>query len=312
MNIRPYRDSDFHPLLHLWEQAIHLDTPTPGDFVRRVLLDENRSPDGLLIAETEEDKIAGFVLCLTLRHPIENVGLLEERGFISAFGVLPEMRRRGIGRALFEQAERWFAEKKRREIVIAPYPPNYFIPGVDKNHYAPAVSFLQNLGYEEFTDAIAMDAAIGQFELPKKIREKEKTLAAEGIKIEPLSVQKLVQFLIFMEKTMPGDWVQAARDRLREIADHALFDAVWLAIHGGEIVGYCQFDGEHFGPFGVADTHQGRGIGTVLLAKTLLQMRKSGHHSAYVLWTGERAAQGVYAALGFQITRRFGLFRKQI
>ena len=31
-----------------------------------------------------------------------------------------------------------------------------------------------------------------------------------------------------------------------------------------KVVGYCQFEGSHFGPFGVAKDFQGRGIGTVL------------------------------------------------
>src|SRR5690606_5769231 len=113
--------------------------------------------------------------------------------------------------------------------------------------------------------------------------------------------------------TMPGDWVEAARHRLRETAESVeVFDSILVATDGERIVGYCQFDGEHFGPFGVAESHQGRGIGGVLLAQTLLHMRKRGLHAVFVLWTGERAARGVYGKLGFEITRRFALMRKEI
>lgn len=291
---------------------MRLDALTPSDFIRRILLDENRSPDGLLVAE-KDDGVAGFVLCLTLRHAIEKVGLLEKRGFITAFGVRPALRRGGIGRALFQEAETFFRKHNREEIVIAPYPPNYLIPGVDKEHYAGALGFLHELGYTQFQEALAMDAPIGQFQLSAEVREKENELSAAGIASGPLTSARLVQFLEFMEETMPGDWVEVARARLRATAESLeIFDSVLVATEGERIVGYCQFDGEHFGPFGVAETHQGRGIGSVLLARTLLQMRKRGLHAAYVLWTGERAARGVYGKLGFTITRRFALMRKAL
>ena len=38
-------------------------------------------------------------------------------------------------------------------------------------------------------------------------------------------------------------------------------------------------------------------------------MRSHGHHSAYVLWTGERAARGIYKRLGFHVSRRFAILR---
>lgn len=313
MKFRPYRDADFLPILRVWEETMRLDALTSADFIRRVLLDENRSPESLLVAEAETGEPVGFALCLVLRHPIEKVGFLEKRGFITAFGVLPEWRRRGVGRALLAKAEEWFRQLGREEIVIAPYPPNYFIPGVDKEHYAGAIAFLQTLGYGEFLEALAMDAAIGTFQLSAELREKEKQLSSEGIAIGSLTDDYLVRFLNFMEENMPGDWAEAARERLRETAGNGgSFDAIQMARDGERIVGYCQFDGEHFGPFGVAESHQGRGIGSVLLARTLLRMRMSGQHAAYVLWTGDRAARGVYGKLGFEITRRFALMRKAL
>jgi GNAT superfamily N-acetyltransferase len=123
----------------------------------------------------------------------------------------------------------------------------------------------------------------------------------------------MAQFLSFMSATMPGDWVEDARNLLKDMTVGAApADSIFVATDEGKIVGYCKFVGEHFGPFGVADSHQGRGVGTLLLARTLHQMRKEGHHAAYVLWTGERAAKGVYARLGFTVSRRFALLRKAL
>ncbi len=77
------------------------------------------------------------------------------------------------------------------------------------------------------------------------------------------------------------------------------------------MIGYCQFEGAHFGPFGVADKYQGKGIGTVLLGRTLERMRAKGLHNAYVLWTDDVAAK-VYSKFGFEETRRFAVMKKEI
>jgi mycothiol synthase len=310
--IRPYCDADFHRLLRVWKESMSMDALTPAAFIRRVLLDENRAPESLLVAEAGGE-VVGFVLGLVLRHPIEKVGLMEKRGFITAFGVAPGWRRRGVGAALFEAAERKLQDLGRTEVAVAPYPPNYFIPGVDKENYAEAVGFLRQRGYAEFLEALAMDAPIGQFRLSAEVVAAEQKLREEGVEVQPLTVDRLVSYLNFMETIMPGDWVETARDRLTATADSAgVFDSIFVATDRDAIIGYCQFDQEHFGPFGVAGTHQGRGIGSVLLARTLLQMRMRGHHAAYVLWTGERAAKGVYGKLGFAVTRRFALMRKSL
>ena len=124
---------------------------------------------------------------------------------------------------------------------------------------------------------------------------------------------------------MPGPWVENGRRILHGMTTgQTTEDAIWLAIDtsaasGGEgytgdgrIIGFCQHEGEHFGPFGVSDDFQGRGIGTVLLARTLHRMRMKGCHSAWVLWTGQRALDGVYGRLGFRLSRRFAILKKEI
>jgi len=311
---RPYRDTDLHPLLDLWSRALPLDATTRDEFERRVILDVNREPDSLLLAfdsDDEETPPIGFILGLVLHRPIEQTGLLENRGFITAFGVDPERQRQGVGTTLLQKAEEFFRARNRKEIVIAPYTPNYFVPGVDKERYASGVSFLKKHGFEEFVEAIAMDAPIGTFEIDPKTLEIENRLRTEGIAIEIFSRDWMAEYLDFMRKDMPGPWLEDARRNLIDLT-RGLFnaDSILVARDKGRIIGYCQYEGQHFGPFGVVDGYQGRGIGSVLLARTLYQMRLRGNHSAFVLWTGERAAQGVYGRLGFTISRRFAVMRK--
>lgn len=313
--IRPYRDTDEPAILSLWEEALPFDSIGQTEFRRRVLLDANREPDSLQLAfdpAAPAGPPIGLILALVLRVPIEKTGLLEHRGFITAFGVRPSARRSGAGAALLARAEEFFRARNRREIALAPYTPNYFVPGVDKDRYAEGLAFLTKRGFTEFSEAIAMDATIGTFSLDEKTLATEAKLRTEGIVIEPIG-GAITEFLEFLAAIMPGPWVEDGRrvltDRERGTAPD---DCVYLARDHGKIIGYCQYEGEHFGPFGVSDGYQGRGIGSVLLARTILAMRRNGTHNAFVLWTGERAANGVYGRLGFTRSRRFALLRKTL
>lgn len=314
--LRPYRDTDLQSLLELWARALPLDATTRDEFERRVVLDVNREPDSLLLAFDREGGDAapiGFIHGVVLHRPIEQTGLLENRGFITVFGVDPARQRHGVGAALLQKAEEFFRARNRKEIVIAPYTPNYFVPGVDKERYASGVSFLKKHGFEEFVEAIAMDAPIGTFEIDPKTLATENKLRTEGVTIEIFSRDWMAEYLDFMRKDMPGPWLEDARRNLIDLT-HGRFnaDSILVARDHGKIIGYCQYEGQHFGPFGVVDGYQGRGIGSVLLARTLYQMRLRGNHCAFVLWTGERAAQGVYGRLGFTVSRRFAVMRKAL
>lgn len=312
ITIRPFEGRDTDELLKCWERALPLDAVNLPTFERKVLLDQNFERESAQVALVD-GTIAGFITCFVLNKPIEKTGFREDTGFIQAMGVAPEFRGQGVGAKLLAAAEAFFRARKRRIITIAPYTPNYFVPGVDKERYADGVKFLEKHGFAEYSEGIAADAPISKFELEPKVLEKEKQLAAEGIVIRHYERGDLVGYMQFQRDLMPGPWIEDARRNLTELT-HGRYpcDAIWLAIDNGKIIGFCQNEGDHFGPFGVSDDYQGKGIGTVLLARTLYQMRLSGHHCAWVLWTGERALKGVYGRLGFTLTRRFALMRKEL
>lgn len=315
--VRPFRGSDTAALLACWEQALPYDAITLDQLESRVLLDDNFETGGLLVAHLG-NALAGFISCFVLNKPIEKTGLMEDRGFIQAFGVAPAHRGKGAGSALLAAAEDFFRARNRSLIVLAPYTPNYFVPGVDKDNYADGLAFLTAHGFTEYSEALAADALIGTFALADDVLTREQQLQAEGITIRHYQRADLAEFMQFQRDLMPGPWVEDARRNLRELAAGRFSpDAIWLAIDerhsgGAKIIGFCQHEHEHFGPFGVSDAYQSKGIGTVLLARTLYQMRLKGCHSAWVLWTGQRALDGVYKRLGFKLTRRFAIMKKEL
>ena len=295
MTIRPYQDGDAAELLSLWEVALPCDAVTGEEFERRVLLDPNRDPESVLVAvEGAGAVITGFIICFVPRVVPPADPQRPLRACITMFAVHPSCRGRGVGIRLLERAVAWCREQGCASVAVAPYATGYFLPGVDRERHTDGLHFLLRHGFREVSEALAMDAPIGTYEISPEVLAREAELRGEGVAVRADARDHMTAFLAFMGDHMPWDWELEARERLR-YATLGLFpsDGIQLAWHGERIVGYCQFVGEHFGPFGVVEDWQGRGVGTVLLARTLAAVRRHGHHTAYVLWTGERAAQGI-------------------
>jgi GNAT superfamily N-acetyltransferase len=312
LSISPYTDSVREELLKLWEAALPLDAITADTLESRVLLDENFDPETFLLAHSE-GILVGFVLGVhAKRMHLGDADPDGDRSWITGLGVHPTALLDTVGTRLLQEIESRFNSLGKHECRISSYPPGYFTPGIDTRAYAPLLNLLRGHGYEVFHEALSMDAPIVHFTVPEKTLEIQNKLRSEGIEIRPYLRTDLVKFMEFLEKTMPSDWVRVERRNLRKISEggfHA--EQIMVVTHNENIIGYCQFEGSHFGPFGVSDTYQGRGIGTVLLARTLERMRHEGHHDAWVMWTDDVAAK-VYGKFGFKETRRFALLKKTL
>jgi mycothiol synthase len=312
LSITPYSDTTREELLSLWSAALPLDAITLDTLETRVLLDENFDPDTFLLARLNGELI-GFALGIhAKRMPLGDADPSGDRCWITALGVRPGHDVNTIGTSLLTEAEKRFKVLGKHECRVAGYPPGYFTPGIDMRAYKPLLELFQANGYVVFHEALSMDSSIVLFTVPEKTVEIEKKLKEGGIEIRSYRRNDLVRFMEFLEKTMPSDWVRVERRNLRKIAEGEFHpEQVVIVTKGNDIIGYCQFEGSHFGPFGVSDAYQGRGIGTVLLARTLERMRQEGYHDAWVMWTDDLAAK-VYGKFGFKETRRFAMLKKVI
>ncbi|HOU11514.1 MAG TPA: GNAT family N-acetyltransferase [Anaerolineae bacterium] len=309
--IRSYRGTDEAALLDLWRATMTHDPITPSVWRTKVLLDPNFDPEGLLVAEDGE-ALVGFVLSLVRRVPYFLQGLEPEVGWITAFGVHPERRRQGIGRALFDAALARMAALGRTRVAISPYTPNYFIPGVDVDAYPAAVAFLSATGWQTTSIPIAMRAELTGLQIPPDIIALEDRLRQDDIVMRPVQPADLPALMAFTVEHFGWDWYRFAQDYLLALFGAGADDiGCYVAARGDAIVGYCQHRRERFGPFGVAPEMRNRGIGRLLLFRCLADMAARGFHCAYFLWTGKDAAR-MYSLAGFRQMRQFAIMQKTL
>ncbi len=311
--ITPYGGSftDFFSLQALLGRVMAADPDVPAAFARKALLDPNFDRQGLLLArDPHGEDLLGFALAVARKQVLEDGPDDRDHGYVTLFGVSPPARRQGLGRALFAAAEGYLRKRGCTSALVSPYAPNGFTPGVDVEAYPEALSFLAALGYAESERPLAMDLNLVGYRTPEWVRIKEKWL--RNVSFSDFQPRHLTPLVDFLQKHFPGDWQSRVRGAITAILAGAPPERLWLAEDAnGSILGFAQWEDERFGPFGVAQREQGRGIGAVLLDHALRAMRARGLHNAWFLWTDEKTA-ALFSGFGFRETRRFAVFRKAL
>jgi mycothiol synthase len=312
ITLRAYRGADESALIELWNAAMTYDRINESVFRIRVLLDANFDPEGLLVAEAGGE-LRGFVLSIARLVPLFLQGLEPEVGWITAFGVRPQHRRQGIGRQLFGAALARLDKMGRKRVLISPYTPNYFIPGVDLDAYPEAIAFLQASGWQTISTPISMRAELTGLQVPHEILELEHRLVSkDGIMVRPVQSGDLPTLMPFIAKHFGWDWLRFAQEYLLELFGPGSDEVCFLvATQGARIIGYCQQKRERFGPFGVAEEMRHKGVGRLLLFRCLATMLTKGFHCAWFLWTGQEAAR-LYSLAGFRQVRQFAVMQRDI
>lgn len=309
VSIRRYEADDFYPVIALWNRCLPRDPITERRFMHMILMDPNFDPNGCWVAvDRESAEVVGFILGLVRRVPLGRIGMQEDTGWISVLFVHPEVRRQGIGSQLLTRALDFFREKERKEIWCSSYTPNYFAPGVDLDVHPEAVSFFEKHGFVEAAEAIGMAGTILNMEMPAEVNAAEERLRSEGMTVQFLEPKLVFRFLAFLERNFPGDWTRAARERLMM---GAALDDFLIVLKDGEVVGYCQYEGEHFGPFGVCEELRGQKIGSILFYRAAKRMRAKGYQHIWVAWTGGEAKR-FYERAGMRVNRRHAIMKKTL
>ena len=309
--INRYAPRDLAGVLEVLAESMSAEAISESKFVRQVLLDHNFRADGALVAKIGE-AIVGFCLALARHVPLENAPSDSERGYITLFGVLRKYQRRGIGSSMLARAEEYLRSQGRTVAMIAPYAPGYFICGVDLAAYADALAFFLKRGFNEIYRPIAMQIPLWNWTYPDWVVQKRARLESAGITIEPYRPALTLPILEFAAEEFAGDWVRVCRETMGRIMHGDPPARIVVAHQDYKVLGFSHYDGERFGPIGVAASERGRGFGHVLMYQTLHAQRLAGFRTAWFLWSDDKTATRLYTAAGFREVRRFAVLRKEL
>ncbi|GAA2707582.1 GNAT family N-acetyltransferase [Micromonospora olivasterospora] len=230
-------------------------------------------------------------------------------GHVDLVAVAPDQRRRGVGRALLDRAERVLAERGAVEVLLAGNPPYYAWPGIDVR-YTPAVCAALALGYTQDRTALNMTADLSYDESPalRATEPAERRLADRGVTVRRAEPGDLPALAAFARSTFGGAWdAELAGSVGRPAA------GVHLAERAGPILGFAAYGSSRptwFGPMGTAPEAEGSGIGGVLLRRCLRDQRDGGAESAQIGWVGP--VRFYSGSAGARIGRVFFLYRKAL
>lgn len=304
-------------VVRLFQRELHADPITPEAFTLKVLLDPNFRQD-LAVTAKADGKVVGFMLGIMRRHPLEDAPFDGHRGWITLMAVDAEYQRTGIGSTMLDMVMDSMRVNHAGSVWVSPYAPNYFTPGIDEHAYPNAIRFLQKHGFRTAFRPLSMEADLTNFVIPDWVYEKAHQLLDDGYTLLDLRREcppwhsaptSLTQFL---KTEFPGAWQRIIRDSMEsEVECSHPGSRLSVMMKDGVCVGFAHNDGERFGPFGVAASERGKGLGAVLLGNRLESMVRQGFDRAWFMWTNDQTAH-LYAKFGFHETRRFAVMMREL
>jgi mycothiol synthase len=304
---RSFHGDDEEHIIPLWNLCMVRDAITRERFHQKVLLDENFDPEGCVIA-TAEDAIVGFALSVRRRYPYYDLGYEADRGWITMLFVHPGHRRKGIATVLVGRCENFLRKHNVSKILMSPYTPYYFFPGVDIDTYAGGYSLFLKLGYTSVEKIYGMERSLLDFYPTEEMEKRCNRLESQGVLIKKFEPRYITGLLEFLRKDYPGDLYRLALEKLRRSSES---NEIFIAVKGKQIVGFSHFEGEHFGPFAIAQAFMGKGIGPCLYYRTALYMKENGQRHLWLAWTTGHA-KDFYFKLGLKTIRRHEIMEKNI
>lgn len=285
-------------LLAAWNAAAAFDPLTPALLAEKLDAEPPEAAAGGFAAVLD-DTVAGWAFGVLRESPTG------PRGVVKLLAVAPEFRHRGLGTALLEGVESLLMKAGATTIRFGESAPNYLVPGVDERCES-LLGLLDGRGYARIgtTVNLAVDLAADGF----ATEAEEARLATAGILVR----RALATDVPSLEALLTARWPSWTAEVAMALACRP--PAVHVACSpDGAVIGFAASDGNNrgtgwFGPMGTAAEWEGRGIGRVLLHRSLKDLRHQGLDRAVIPWVGPVAFYERHA--GATVSRTFVRFEK--
>jgi mycothiol synthase len=282
-------------------QAVDGDTWLPGPDTD---LDPVCNPlQDCLIVEVDDQAIGYTWLVWWSEHDVEL--------FLHLGGLVPEWRRKGIGRALL----RW-QEQRLRQIAQAQPMTKPCVFGGNADETQPGNRAL--LLSEEYTVAFTMVWMTCQ--LPTE--PIQLAPLPDGLEIRPVSREQLpaihaANVEAFSESHDSLESLESYETWLSNLGGPGLDTSLWVvAWEGAQIVGHVistsDEEGAHTPWVGVRRTYRRRGLGKALMTRMLRRCQERGIQHADIRTRAENPGKSLhlYESVGYQVVQRMPRYRK--
>ena len=315
VSIRPFGPDDLAPVVALWNLCLPKDPLTEERFWRLFVLDPNFDPNGFLVAISAEDgAVVGALQTMYRKVPLGSLGTQPDTGWLTAFFVHPDGRRRGVGTRLLDAGLAHLRAAGRAKVLCNGYAPYYLFPGVDAE-YAAAHAFLEKHDFVAASEPVAMGMALESVVTPDAVRARREALEAEGVTVRPFTLRDTLPLLDFAEAHFPH-WRPSVLEGLQQGNTEIV-----LAEDRGEIIAFAQWENPHndppgggagrFGPFGVHPGRRSGGVGAAVFYDLIARVKARGARYLWFGWAGGRNLS-FYERAGCVVTRRFRLYQRTL
>lgn len=297
LEIRPADpQNDEALLLQLWRGCLSSRWAVTPAWFRRVTVVSTSRPGDLLLAEQ-----AGHAIGFALTQVGQGA---EPGGSILALGVLPEFRRRGVGRALHTAALAQLRARGALNACLGSGAGQYFWPGVPLDGSA-AWNFFQALGWQDQEHSFDLVRSLDDYHTPAWVGERVAGLDVDFVSAEGADAADVLAFIAAEETGWVGAYSAylaggKAADVLlaRRRADGEIVAACLLEDAAQRWAG-C-FPGPLAAPgcFVTAERWQGQGIGMALVARACELLQARGCKTCFIGWTW---LVDWYGKLGFAV-----------
>lgn len=327
MQIKQFEVNHVEQVVALWNRSVATETIYKGftkeSFVKKFLDNPFFDFNGTFVAE-EDGKIIGFANAI-----MKNDGkpASETPGYVTCVAVDKQHQRQGIGSELLKALEAYLKAAGKTIIRLLFFNPinlEWIVPGTkDHDHpNAPAVPFnspfyflLMANGYiigGQQQDSYHLN--IVNYELPKKVVDKNAENAKDGYTIEIYDEKKHHGFKELFEALNNPGWHEATMSNLAKEKP----DPMLVVQKDGEILGwtgplFTQESGRgYFAGIGVHPNTQGRGLGKSLFCELVYQSKLNGAKFMTLFTGSENPARNIYLYAGFKIVQSFAILRKDL
>ncbi|WP_442481901.1 GNAT family N-acetyltransferase [Aeoliella sp. SH292] len=289
MTLRTIEHQDAPAILELWNNVASYDPLTTALLEEKVWGDPDFAPTLAVV----DDSLTGFAVAI-----VRDAGGVR-RAYLKLLAVSSRTQRQGLATRLLKEIEQHAASLGATELRLGEGAPNYLTPGVDAR-YAAAIAWAEKNGFSKVGETCNQVA---------DLRDLPENVPAASLPIVRCDHEHQPSLFALLDNYWPS-WKGEVGVALRNTPP-----TVFVALDNDRVVGFAAYDANNlgtgwFGPMGVDERLQGRGVGRALLVETLTAMRSAGYTQAIIPWVGP--VEFYRRHVGAEISRTFYRFAKPI